>query len=248
MLKILHTGIFLSLSYIFRLFTIPDASVHLVIAQTPNHAPNIKFIEPSGKTTQTWNELVPYSIEVSDQEDGESRFQEITSAEVLVKLKYEENQAKASLYLKQKKIADSIGVNSMLISNCFNCHAVKMKLSGPSFLDISNRYQNTNKYRDLLVNHIKKGSAGIWGKEAMPSHPEISDSVAVKMVKWILNYAKDPGLNYFVGLQGSLPLNRPTATTQRGLYIVEAFYTDHGTVDLPDKKLTGSSFMIIQMK
>jgi hypothetical protein len=55
-------------------------------------------------------------------------------------------------------------------------------------------------------------------------------------------------LNYFVGLQGSLPLNKPTATTQRGLYIVEAFYTDHGTVDLPDKKLTGSSFMIIQMK
>jgi len=38
------------------------------------------------------------------------------------------------------------------------------------------------------------------------------------------------------------------AATQKGLYIVEAFYTDHGTVDLPDKKLTGSSFMIIQMK
>jgi hypothetical protein len=57
----------------------------------------------------------------------------------------------------------------------------------------------------------------------MPSHPEISDSVALKMVKWILNYAKDPGLNYFVGLQGSLPLNRPSAATQRGLYIVEAF-------------------------
>ncbi len=32
-------------------------------------------------------------------------------------------------------------------------------------------------------------------------------SLAIKMVKWILNYAKDPELNYFVGLQGSLPLN-----------------------------------------
>src|ERR1700688_2227821 len=106
MLKVLHTGIFL-----------------LVIVQTPNHAPRVKFLEPSGKTIHTWNELVPYSVEISDQEDGESRFQEIPSAEVLVKLKYVENQAKASLYLKQKKIADSTGISGMLISNCFNCHA-----------------------------------------------------------------------------------------------------------------------------
>ena len=30
---------------------------------------------------------LPYSVEISDQEDGESRFQEIPSAEVLIKLK-----------------------------------------------------------------------------------------------------------------------------------------------------------------
>jgi cytochrome c len=231
MLKALHTSIFL-----------------LIILQTPNHAPRIKFLEPSGKTIYTWNELVPYSVEISDQEDGESRFQEIPSAEVLVKLKYVENQAKASLYLKQKKIADSTGVNSMLISNCFNCHAVKMKMAAPSFQDISNRYLNTRKNLDLLVNHIQYGSKGIWGKEAMPTHPELSDSVVRKMVRWILNYAKDPGLNYFVGLQGTLPLNKPEATSHKGFFIIEAFYTDHGSADQPDKKLTGSTQIIIQMK
>jgi cytochrome c len=232
MLKVLHYGLLLS----------------MVIAQTPNHVPQIKFIEPSGKTIHTWNELVPYIVEVSDREDGESRFQEIPSAEVLVKLKFVENQAKASIYLKQKKFADSTGVSSMVISNCFNCHGVKMKLAGPSFLDITNRYQNTSKNQDLLVNHIQNGSKGTWGKETMPTHPELPDSVAKRMVNWILNYAKDPGLNYFVGLQGSLPLNKPASTTHQGLFIVEAFYTDHGSADQPDKKLTGSAQIIIQMK
>lgn len=248
MLKALYTGIILSLDFIFRIFAVTHASAPLATEQTPNHVPRIKFIEPSGKTFHTWNERVPYSVEISDQEDGESRFQEIPSAEVLVKLKYVANQAKASWYLKQKIIADSAGVYSMLISNCFNCHAVKMKLAGPSYLDISDRYQNTRKNQDLLINHIQYGSRGIWGNEAMPTHPELPDSLARKMVSWILNYAKDPELNYVIGLQGTLPLNKPAANTHQGLFIIEAFYTDHGSVDQPDKKLTGSSRMIIQMK
>jgi cytochrome c len=248
MSKALYTGIILSIDFIFRIFTVTYASVPTATVQTPNHPPHIKFIEPSLKTFHTWNEQVPYSVEISDQEDGESRFQEIPSAEVLVKLKYVDNQAKASLYVKQKIFADSAGVYSMLVSNCFNCHAVKIKLAGPSYLDISNRYQNTRKNQDLLINHIQFGSRGIWGKEAMPTHPELPDSAARKMVRWILNYAKDPGLNYIVGLQGTLPLIKPEATTHQGFFIIEAFYTDHGSSDQPDKKLTGSARMIIQMK
>jgi cytochrome c len=248
MLKALYTGIILSLDFTYRIFAVTYAPAPLATIQTPNHAPHIIFIEPFEKTFHNWNEQVHYSVEISDQEDGESKFQEIPSAEVLVKLKYEDNKAKASLYLKQKVIADSAGVYSMLISNCFNCHAVKMKLAGPSYLDISNRYQNTRKNQDLLINHIQYGSRGIWGNEAMPTHPELPDSVARKMVKWILNYAKDPELNYLIGLQGTLPLTKPVVTTHQGLFIIEAFYTDHGSVDKHENKLTGSSRMIIQMK
>jgi cytochrome c len=248
MLKALYTGFFLSLDFIFRIFAVSYSTRPVVIVQTPNHTPHIRFIEPSGKTIHSWNEMVPYSLEISDQEDGESKFQEIPSAEVLVKLTYVENQVKASSYFKKKIFADSAGVNNMLISNCFNCHAVKIKLAGPSFLDISNRYQNTKKNQDLLAHHIQYGSKGIWGNETMPTHPELPDSAVRKMVKWILNYAKDPGLNYMVGLQGTLPLIKPFPTTHQGLYIIEAFYTDHGSRDQPDKKLTGSTQMILRMK
>ena len=235
MLKILISGILLSSFFLFGI-------------QTENHAPVVKIIQPQVNAAYTWNSPAPFSIEVSDAEDGESKYQEIQTAEVLVKLKYIENSAKASAYLKQKKFSDTIGVMNMLVSNCFNCHGVRTKMAGPSFQDISKKYQNTIPNRDQLVNHIQKGSTGIWGKESMPTHPELTDSIARKMVKWIFTYANDPGLNYFVGLQGALPLNKPAATTRQGFFVVTAFYTDHGTPDLPNKRMTGSDQMILKMK
>ncbi len=239
MLKFSDSGIYRSSVFLIGYF---------VVSQTPNHAPSVKFIQPAEKTSYSWNQMVPYSVEVSDQEDGESRFQEIQSAEVWVKLKYVENRLKESEYLKQKKIPDSVGINNMVKSNCFNCHSVKLKLAGPSFLDISKRYPNTYKNQDLIVNHILRGSKGIWGTEVMPTHPELSVAAAKEMVNWILNYAKDPSLNYLVGLQGSLPLSKPKGSFHQGFFIVEAYYTDHGSAENPDKKLTGSARTIIQIK
>jgi cytochrome c len=220
----------------------------LVLSQIPNHPPNVKFIQPPEKTNYSWNQLVPYSVEVSDLEDGESRFQEIQSAEVWVKLKYVENRQKESEYLRQKKFPDSVGINNMVKSNCFNCHSVKLKLAGPSFLEISKRYPNTYKNQDLIVSHILLGSKGIWGTEVMPTHPELSAAAAREMVKWILNYAGDPSLNYLVGLQGSLPLSKPGGSFHQGLFIVEAYYTDHGSAENPGKKLTGFARTVIQVK
>ncbi len=239
MLKFSDSGIYMSSVLLIG---------HLVVSQTPNHAPSVKFIQPPEKASYSWNQLVPYSVEVSDQEDGESRFQEISSAEVWVKLKYVENRLKESEYLKQKKFPDSAGINNMVKSNCFNCHSVKLKLAGPSFLDISKKYPNTYKNQDSIVNHILRGSKGIWGAEIMPTHPELSVATAKEMVKWILNYAKDPSLNYLVGLQGSLPLSKPEGSIHQGLFIVEAYYTDHGSVENPEKKLTGAARAIIQIK
>ncbi len=239
MLKFSDTGIYMSSVFL---------TGFLIAAQTSNHTPRIKFIQPLDKSSYSWNQQVPYSVEVSDQEDGESRFQEIQSAEVLVKLKYVENRIKESEYLKQKKFPDSAGVSNMLKSNCFNCHSVKLKVAGPSFLEISKKYPNTDKNQDLIADHILRGSKGIWGTEVMPSHPELSAAVAKEMVKWILNYAKDPSLNYFVGLQGTLPLIMPGKSFHQGIFIVEAYYTDHGSPENHEKKLTGSARTILQIK
>lgn len=214
----------------------------------PNHVPQVQIIQPSKNDIYQWNSQIPYFIEVSDKEDGESKYQEIQSAEVLVKLKYFENAAKASGYLRQKKFGDSVGVMSMLASNCFSCHNVKKKMAGPSFFDIGTKYLNTPVYRDQLVTHIRKGSTGIWGKEAMPSHPELTDSATSEMVRWIMNFATDPKLNYFVGMAGVITLNKPAGATGKGVFILMAFYTDHGSGGSSGDKLTGFDQVLLRMR
>jgi cytochrome c len=220
----------------------------VLVGQTPNHTPVIRINQPVNHSVFTWGSQVPYNVEVSDTEDGESKYQEIQSAEVLVRLKYIENSVQASAYLKQKKFNDTTGLMNMMVSNCFSCHGFKTKLSGPSFQDICKKYPNSPSTREQLENHILTGSTGIWGKEVMPTHPELSAEFAQKMVQWILTYANDPGLNYFVGLQGVLPLNKPKTSLQSGVFIVTAFYTDHGTTEFPNRRITGSGQSVLKMK
>jgi cytochrome c len=220
----------------------------VLTGQSPNHAPVISISQPANHMICIWGSQVQYSVKVSDMEDGESKYQEIQPAEVLVRLKYAENSAQASAYLKQKKFNDTVGLMKMMVSNCFSCHGFKTKLAGPSFQDISKKYPNNSATREQLENHILTGSTGIWGKEVMPTHPELNAEFAQKMVQWILTYANDPGFNYFVGLEGVLPLNKPKTNIHSGVFIVTAFYTDHGTADFPNRRITGSGQSILKMK
>jgi cytochrome c len=220
----------------------------VLIGQTPNHAPVVKIALPVNHSVCSWGSHVQYAVDVLDAEDGDSKFQEIQPTEVLVRLKYAENSFQASAYLKQKKFNDTAGLMKMMISNCFSCHGFKTKLAGPSFQEIYKKYPNTSSTREQLENHILTGSTGIWGKEVMPTHPELNADLAQKMVQWILTYANDPGLNYFVGLQGVLPLNKPKTNSQAGVFIVTAFYTDHGTTDFPDRRITSSGQSVLKMK
>ena len=236
MFKLVYPGIIISSLFFY--------------GQPINHAPVIKITQPENHSFFVMNSLVPYTIEVSDKEDGESKFQEIPSTEILLKSKYAENMSRVNTYLKQKKFNDTSGVMSMLISNCFSCHGFKSKLAGPSLQEITLKYANTVSIQNQLINHVQKGSTGIWGKEVMPSHPELDSVQVKKMVRWILDYANDPSLNYFVGLQGSIPLNTPGHSDRigRGILILTAFYTDHGTVEFPNRKITGSDQILIQIK
>jgi cytochrome c len=213
--------------------------------QPGNHKPAVKITDPVKNSVYTWNKQVPYSIEVSDPEDGESKYQEIQSSEVFVRLKFERDNRAAAAYLNKKKYDDTLALNGMIVSNCFNCHAVKTKLAGPSFQEISIRYPLSNTNLDRLVNHIKNGSTGIWGTEVMPRHPELTDSAITRMIKWISAFSNDPGLNYFIGLQGNLVLNKPAKNISGGIFIVSAFYTDHGTAENPDQKITGADHLLI---
>ena len=82
----------------------------------------------------------------------------------------------------------------------------------------------------------------------MPTHPELTHSEARAMVNWILQYTRDPGLNFFTGLEGTLPLINPGSKMKSGFFVVTAYYTDHGTAENRNKKIAGSDQILIKVK
>ena len=72
-------------------------------------------------------------------------------------------------------------------NGCLACHSVKLKVFGPSFIDIANKYENNNSNQQILVQKIKKGGSGNWGNIPMMSHPNITNDELNLMVRWILD-------------------------------------------------------------
>jgi cytochrome c len=213
--------------------------------QQQNQAPVVKIIAPKTNGNFDWDTQMNYQISVADKEDGDSKYEEINNMEVLLEVKYA--GSKANLPAITKATPDAPGLAVIRTSNCFNCHSFNTKLIGPSFHDIGVKYPVTAANIDLLARRIKEGSAGIWGKVSMPTHPELTAEEAVSTVKWILKQANDPNVNYYTGTEGSFR-TRPAGTEKKGTYILTASYTDHGLKNAADKRLKGQDIVILQHK
>jgi cytochrome c len=72
-------------------------------------------------------------------------------------------------------------------SDCFTCHSVADKMTGPSYKDVANKYASAG---DTIVTHLAKkiiaGGSGVWGQIPMAPHPNISQEDAEAMVKYVL--------------------------------------------------------------
>ncbi len=71
-------------------------------------------------------------------------------------------------------------------NNCTVCHATNAKIVGPSFVDISKKYQNDKDAVAKLTKKVKQGGSGVWGNVPMPAHPQISDSDLKTIVTHVL--------------------------------------------------------------
>lgn len=72
-------------------------------------------------------------------------------------------------------------------SNCFTCHEIDTKKTGPAYRDVADKYAS---YPDTIVTHLAKkvisGGMGVWGEIPMLPHPELSQADAEAMVKYVL--------------------------------------------------------------
>lgn len=72
-------------------------------------------------------------------------------------------------------------------SDCFTCHQIEEKLTGPSYREVANKYA---AMPDTIVSHLAgkiiNGGSGVWGEIQMTPHPTLSQADAEAVVKYIL--------------------------------------------------------------
>ena len=86
-------------------------------------------------------------------------------------------------------------------TDCKACHAVNVKVNGPSYEEIAARYSAVDK--NYLIDKIIKGGSGVWGESMMSAHPQLKVVEVDKIVDYILTLdpkmGKDENLLPFIG-------------------------------------------------
>jgi cytochrome c len=213
--------IFITITFVFLFDSINFASAFEKKSQQQNNPPVVRIISPKNNSTFSPNIPIHFSIEVSDKEDGDSKFDEINPKEILLEVKILNDTMNLET-IKKTIQNDPPGLMALRTSNCFNCHSFDSKLIGPSFQEINKRYMPTAENIALLEKRIREGSSGVWGKVSMPTHPELPANQIENMVKWIMQNASSAEVHYYIGTEGSIILK------EQKPYLLTASYTDHG--------------------
>lgn len=211
-----------------------------------NHVPVVNIDRPTAMETVKRNALVPYTIQVVDQEDGNSAYEEIAEREVLLLAKYLEDSSLLDAYLA-KIDRDLSPLLAMSQSTCLNCHRATTRLIGPSFDLIAEKYPSDDKAKAELVDKVIKGSSGNWGEEKMPPHPDIDRDEAGLIIDWILTQ-KDQPIQFFIGLEGAIRIQKKTNDSNQGVYVLTAAYQDHGSTAYPEKRNVGLHSIVLRIR
>jgi cytochrome c len=187
-------------------------------------SPQVNILGPDEKKTYTWNEQVRYSIAVTDQKDGDSKYGEIPAQECLLTITYLPANQRAE-FSKVKEQKEPKALSIMKKSTCFGCHAHKTKLAGPSFQEIAQRYQSSEANINNLSQHILNGSTGVWGDQQMPAHPDLNEEQRRQIASYILEIGNHPYRWVYPGLEGAFRIMDKPKDAQDGVYVLTASYT-----------------------
>lgn len=84
------------------------------------------------------------------------------------------------------------GARLIAANDCLTCHNVDQKSVGPSYNEISERYENNEGNVENLAHSIIHGSKGYWGGNTMTPHSNISNDDAKVMARYILSLKHVP--------------------------------------------------------
>lgn len=79
------------------------------------------------------------------------------------------------------------GESLVKASDCKTCHHKTNKIIGPPHMDVAKKYEFTEANVKMIAEKIIKGGQGVWGQIPMTGHPDISQTDAEKMARYVLS-------------------------------------------------------------
>ena len=208
-------------------------SIQIIAGDEP---PKVAIAIDGNKTFFFPGKPIPYTVNVTDKEDGSVVDGKIKPAQVAVSIDYTaEGFDYAEVTQNQRSVDAStqFAVAQILIgqSDCKVCHQPNTKSVGPSFADVSNKYKGQAGAINQLVKKVLEGGSGVWGEVAMAAHPALPVADAEVIVKYILN-STDKTLST-LPLQGDYTAQIPTGDNGKGSVLIRAAYSDRPVKNLP---------------
>lgn len=197
-------------------------------ARQADSVPEVELNLSEDRDFFSWDSRVRYSISISDKKDGQSRYGEINGNEVLLEVEYlpvtNKEVIKEKMELPETE-PEHRGLTLMKRSTCFNCHADKSKLAGPSFAEISKKYKKTFSNIKSLAGSITDGSSEVWGSSTMPAYPDFSVMETEQIADYILRQGGMKNKWILPGLDGTFYIIKNPDSSANGVYVLTASYT-----------------------
>lgn len=197
-----------------------------------NDLPEVK-INFTGNRSFYWNNsTLNYEVTVKDSEDGEINDgidpNAVTFTADYLAEGYDITTIVQGHQANQEASANIVGKSLLEGSDCQACHHLTNASVGPSLTEIANRYAGEGEaVINTLAQTVIKGGSGQWGGLMMSPHPQLSESDAEKMIKYILSLNEEynsTGLPH----RGVYALDQHQTGETEGTYIFTASYTDRG--------------------
>lgn len=74
---------------------------------------------------------------------------------------------------------------------CTLCHSLDRKLIGPTWMNVSLRYQDRPDAETYLIGKIRSGGTGTWGTAVMPPSKQLGDEDIKTLAHYVLKLAKE---------------------------------------------------------
>ncbi|QHV99363.1 PQQ-dependent sugar dehydrogenase [Spirosoma endbachense] len=206
-----------------------------VLIKAGNEPPVVTFAITKGNSSFFFpGRLIEYAVQVRDKEDGSLANKRISPAQVSVSTNYLSEGYNLTRIAQNQLRVDASAQYATAISlinksDCKSCHAVKEKVLGPSFRDVSLKYKGDPSASATLAKKILNGGSGVWGDASMPAHPTMAESDVKSITTYILSLSEAPKPARTLPVQGTYKTDVASGATTDGSFIFRAAYTDRGT-------------------